>query len=65
MEFIVAILLWIGALSPGGVYTQSEFDQVVIDNQPAINAVICDPAIHDDVWTYAGTNPDVIVGEGE
>jgi hypothetical protein len=65
MDLIIAVLIWIGAVTPGGVYTQTEFDHLVMAHQPVITAVAHDPALQDHVYGVVGTNRDVVIGEGD
>lgn len=66
MELIIAILLWMGVVRPGDVYTQPEFDQLVVSHQPVIQSVLADPVQQQLVWSAVGSNePDVVIGGGE
>ena len=42
MSVIIAILLWLGAITPGN-YTQTQFDSIQAAHQGQINAVQGDP----------------------
>lgn len=65
MDLIIAILVWIGVLSPGGRYTQQEYDQLVMANEPVVSSVIANTDLQNDVWEAVGANTDVVIGEGE
>ncbi len=57
MSVIIAILLWLGAITPGS-YTQSQFDAIQAANQTQINAVQGDPVTMTVVSTTE--NPSVV-----
>jgi len=45
MQLILSILLYLNIISSPGTYMQSDIDNDVIQNQPAINAVQADPVM--------------------
>lgn len=57
MSFIIAVLLWIGAIQ-AGTYTQQDFDQISSSHQSEINAIQADPILSSTVINES--NPSVV-----
>lgn len=64
MEMTIAILLWLQLMFVGQSYSRAEYDQLVLQNEVAINQINTDPFQQNTIWQLKGNEvPSVIVGE--
>lgn len=61
MEFILAILLWMGLLSPGQQITKSQYTQLVELNSTAIQQVTSDTLASQQAVTGSTQSPQVVI----
>ncbi len=66
MEVIIAILLWINAMSAGGHDTQALYNDIVSENQAVINQVYNDPTLQATLISeYGLVATTVVIGEDD